>query len=55
MKYIKGKFKFHPKEGLEMEGNLSGWIQFCIGLGILFLAASPFLLALAYFIKLIGV
>lgn len=51
MKFTKGKFKFHPKEGMEMEGNLSPFLRFCIGIAILLMAASPFLVALAYFIK----
>lgn len=50
-KFTKGKFKFHPKEGMEMEGNLSPYLRFCIGTAILLIAASPFLYALAYFLR----
>jgi len=42
-KFTKGKFKIHPKEGVEMEGYLSGWLRFCIGVAILLIAASPFI------------
>lgn len=50
-KFTKDKFKFHPKEGMEMEGNFSPYLRFCIGTAILLIAASPFLYALAYFLN----
>ncbi|MFW1859230.1 hypothetical protein [Acinetobacter defluvii] len=50
-KFTKGKFKIHPKEGMEMDGNLSPYLRFCIGTAILLFAASPFLCALAYFLN----
>jgi hypothetical protein len=49
-KFTKGKFKFHPHEGMEMEGNLSPYLRFCIGTALLLIAASPFLFALKYFL-----
>ena len=48
-KFTKGKVKIHPQEGVEMEGNLSPYLRFCIGTAILLIAASPFLVALSYF------
>ncbi len=54
-KFTKGKFKFHPKEGMEMEGYLSGWLRFCIGVAILLIAASPFIYSLSYFFNVTGV
>lgn len=48
-KFTKGKVKIHPQEGVEMEGNLSPYLRFCIGTAMLLIAASPFLFALAYF------
>lgn len=54
MKFTKGKFKFHPREGMEMEGNLSPYLRFCIGTAILLIAFSPFLVALAYFVHKVG-
>ena len=53
-KFTKGKFKIHPKEGMEMEGYLSGWLRFCIGVAILLIAASPFIYSLSYFFNVIG-
>lgn len=54
-KFTKGKFKFHPKEGTEMEGYLPGWLRFCIGVAILLIATSPFLYSLSYFFDVLGV
>ena len=53
--FIKGKFKLHPKEGVEMEGKLSGWLRFCIGVAILLIAASPFIYSLSHFFNVVGV
>lgn len=50
-KFTKGKFKFHPKEGMKMKGNLSPYLRFCIGMAILLVAASPFICALSYFLR----
>jgi len=50
-KFTKGKFKYHPKEGMEMEGNLSPYLRFCIGTAVLLIAASPFICSIAYFLK----
>jgi len=50
-KFTKGKFKFYPKDGMEMEGKLSPYLRFCIGTAILLIAASPFLYALSYFLR----
>ena len=54
-KLTKGKFKIHPKEGMEMEGYLSGWLRFCVGVAILLIAASPFIYSLSYFFNVLGV
>jgi len=54
-KFTKGKFRFHPKEGMEMEGYLSAWLRFCIGAVILLIAASPFIYSLSYFFNVLGV
>lgn len=53
--FTKGKFKLHPKEWIEMEGKLSGWLRFCIGAAILLIAASPFIYSLTHFFNVLGV
>jgi len=36
---------------VEMEIKLSPYLRFCIGTAILLIAASPFICALAYFLR----
>ncbi len=48
MKYTKGEFIFHLKEGLKMAGDLSPWLRFCIGLAILFLSIVPLVNAIRW-------
>ena len=37
-KFSKGEFLLHWKEGLKMNGELSPWLRFCIGLSLLMFA-----------------
>ncbi|WP_227430393.1 hypothetical protein [Psychrobacter sp. I-STPA6b] len=47
-KYSKTEVSMHAKDGIKLKGELSPWIRFCIGMGILFLTASPFILAIKW-------
>lgn len=47
-KFTKGRFRMNKEQGLELDGLLSPWLRLCIGLAILFLAASPLAIALKW-------
>jgi len=47
-KYSKGTLRMNKQEGLEMTGEFSPFIRFCIGVGILLLCATPFVLAIRW-------
>lgn len=43
-KYSRDKFKLHPREGLSMEGLITPFLRFCIGISILAVALGLFAL-----------
>ncbi|MBS9780959.1 MAG: hypothetical protein KGV56_00515 [Gammaproteobacteria bacterium] len=47
--YSKDRIIVHPKKGMRMEIQANWWIKFCIGMGILFLCATPLLLVVGWF------
>ena len=40
-KYSKTEVEMHPENGIKVSGELSPWLRFCIGIGIILLCLSP--------------
>jgi len=47
-KFSKGIFRMQDLKNIELEGEFSPFIRFCIGAGILLLCATPFVYAIRW-------
>jgi len=45
-KYSKGHFRMNRQEGIDLSGEFSPFLRACVGVGIVLMAAAPFIWAL---------
>src|SRR5260364_267858 len=50
VKYTKGKFRM-TREGIDFEAMLTPWLRLCIGVAVLFVAATPLVYAIAALVR----
>ena len=53
-KMTRGKFRMTKTHGIELEGQLSPWLRFCVGAAVLLMAGSFFLAAGVAAMRLFG-